>query len=57
MGSKFLFLNWFCEESKGKGHWEMESKGLGDKFVEVSSMSEIRKSRCTTMDLGILKGL
>jgi len=35
----------------------MESKGLGDQFAEVSSMSKTGKVRCTTMDLGILKGL
>jgi hypothetical protein len=57
MGSEFGFLNWFGGESKGKGHWAMESKGLGDQFAEVSSMSETGQDRCTTMDLGILKGL
>jgi hypothetical protein len=35
----------------------MESKGLGDQFAKVSSMSETGQARCTTMDLGILKGL
>jgi len=57
MGSEFGFLNWFGGERKGKGHWEMESKGLGDQFGEVSRMSEIGKDKCTTMALGILKGL
>jgi hypothetical protein len=35
----------------------MESKGLGDLFAKVSSMSETGKARCTTMDPRIFKGL
>jgi hypothetical protein len=57
MSLEFGFLNWFDGEIKGKGHWAMESKGLGDQFVEVSRMSETWQDRYTTMDFGILKGL